>query len=237
MNVYVAFSLFALVILVYFVISELFTMLFRFAGLPGEKARFQVTSILTGCGFTTKESEIMLTTRTRRRLGRITMLFGYAFNITIVSAFINVFLSLKIAQIGSAFTGMLIPLAVIVFIFVFTRIPAVHSWGDRLIERLAGRIVHRGSVNTVMLIDYIGQESIALVTLQQVPEPYDGVPLSQTGLKSGENILVLHVERNDGKAVPATANTVFIPGDKLTIFGNYKTICRVFNAKESFVQS
>ena len=98
MNIYVAFSLFSLIILLYWVITELFTIFFRLTGLPEERARFQVISLLTGCGFTTKESEIVLSNRSRRRLARITMLFGYVFNITIVSAFINVFLSLKLAQ-------------------------------------------------------------------------------------------------------------------------------------------
>ncbi len=60
MNIYIAASLFSLIILLYWVISELFTMLFRLIGLPEEKARFQVTSLLTGCGFTTRESEMIL---------------------------------------------------------------------------------------------------------------------------------------------------------------------------------
>ena len=76
MNVYMALSLFSLMILLYWVITELFAILFRFTGLPDEKARFQVISLLTGTGFTTKESEIILSSRRRRRLARATMLFG-----------------------------------------------------------------------------------------------------------------------------------------------------------------
>ena len=113
MNIYAAFSLFSLIILLYWVITELFTIIFRFTGLPDEKARFQVISLLTGCGFTTRESEMILSSRRRRRLARITMLFGYVFNITIVSAFINVFLSLKVAQVEDYMLVVLIPLAVI----------------------------------------------------------------------------------------------------------------------------
>ena len=86
MNIYMALSLFSLIILLYWVITELFTILFRFTGLPDEKARFQVISLLTGCGYTTKESEMLLSTRQRRGLARATMLFGYVFNITIVTA-------------------------------------------------------------------------------------------------------------------------------------------------------
>ena len=55
MNIYMALTLFSLMILLYWIISELFTILFRFTGLPDEKARFQVMSLLTGCGFTTRD--------------------------------------------------------------------------------------------------------------------------------------------------------------------------------------
>ena len=119
MNLYMAISLFSLIILIYWIITELFTILFRFTGLPEEKARFQVISLITGCGFTTRESEMFLSNRRRRRLARITMLFGYVFNITIVSAFINVFLSLKLSQVEHYYLGILIPLAVVAIIFVF----------------------------------------------------------------------------------------------------------------------
>ena len=110
MNIYASASLFAIMILMYWVISEVFTVLFRLIGLPEEKARFQVTSLLTGTGFTTHESEMILSTRSRRRLARMTMLFGYVFNVTIVSAMINVFLSMKKTEIGSTAFGLLVPL-------------------------------------------------------------------------------------------------------------------------------
>ena len=139
MNLTMAISLFSLIILVYWVITELFTILFRFTGLPDERARFQVISLLTGCGYTTRESEMFLSNRRRRRLARITMLFGYVFNITIVSAFINVFLSLKLSQVEHYYLGILIPLAVVAVIFVFIRVPAVRAWGDGLLQKLADR--------------------------------------------------------------------------------------------------
>ena len=195
-------------------------MLFRFTGLPDDKARFQVISLLTGCGFTTHESELLLTTRSRRRLARITMLFGYVFNITIVSAFINVFLSLKVSELAADLVSSIIPLLAILFILAFMRVPKVRAWGDRLIEKLAGRIVHKDIANTIWLMDYIGQEPIAQVTLNEVPEAFQNKPLSASGLKLDYGILVMLVEPKGGKAEPASANTVFQPGDKLTVFGD-----------------
>lgn len=234
MNIYLAFTLFALIILGYWVISELFAMLFRFTGLPDEKARFQVVSLLTGCGFTTHESELLLSTKSRRRLARLTMLFGYVFNLTIVSAFINVFFSLKVSELAADLISSLIPLLVILFIFLSMRVPAVRAWGDRLIEKLAGHIIHRDTANTIWIMDYIGRDSIAQVTLHEVPEELEGKPLSQSGLKADNGILVMLVEPAGGKAEPAAAGTVFQPGDKLTVFGDYATISRVFHARERF---
>lgn len=55
MDITLALLLFSLIILLYWVITELFTFFFRLTGLPAEKARFQVISLLTGTGFTTRE--------------------------------------------------------------------------------------------------------------------------------------------------------------------------------------
>ena len=235
MNIVLALLLFSFIIILYWVITELFTFFFRLTGLPDEKARFQVISLLTGTGFTTRESEIILASRLRRRLARITMLFGYVFNITIVSAFINVFLSMKVVQVGYQFIGFLIPLATVALIFVFMRVPKIHAWGDNLFRHLADRIFDRKETfNAVMLVDYIGTETIAQVTLRQIPEEYRGVSLADTRLRADTGIMVMLVEHRGSKPVPATADTVFEVGDKLTVFGDYKTICGTFHAREHF---
>ena len=235
MNLVTAFSLFSLIILLYWVITELFTVLFHLTGLPDDKARFQVISLLTGCGFTTRESEMMLSNVHRRRLARITMLFGYVFNITIVSAFINVFLSLKVGQVQNFFIGVLIPLCVAALIMVFMRVPKIHAWGDNLLRSTADRIFDRKETfNAVMLVDYIGSESIAQVTIRHIPDEYRGLTLAETKLRADTGISVMLVERNGGKPEAPQADTVFEPGDKLTVFGDYQTICKTFHAREHF---
>lgn len=235
MDITLALLLFSLIILLYWVITELFTFFFRLTGLPAEKARFQVISLLTGTGFTTRESEMILSSRKRRRLARITMLFGYVFNITIVSAFINVFLSLKIVQVEKQFFGFLIPLVTVALIFIFMRVPKVHAWFDNLLKRSAERIFdRRETFNAVMLVDNIGNGSIAQVTLRCIPDEYQGLTLAETRLRPETGILVMLVESRGGKEVPASADTVFQAGDKLIVFGDYKTICKTFHAREHF---
>ena len=233
MNIYGAVLLFSFIILIYWVIIELFTFFFRLAGMPDDKARFQVISLLTGTGFTTKESEMILSSRRRRRLARVTMLFGYVFNITIVSAFINVFMSMKVEQVEHQFVGFVIPLGTIVAIFITMRIPRVRAWGENQLRRIADRIFDRQETfNAVMLLDNIGTESIVLLTLRHIPEEYRGVSLAETRLRPDTGIMVMLVEHKGEKPVAAGADTVFREGDKLTVFGNYKTICKTFHARE-----
>ena len=232
MNIYLAFTLFSLIVLIYWIIAEVFTMFFRFTGVSDEKARFQVISLLTGAGYTTRESEIFVSTRSRRRLARAIMMFGYVFNVTVISALINVFFSMKLSQVVSNMLGILIPLLAAFVIFLFIRIPRIRSWGENQIKKLVGKLLRRDKENSVLLIDYIGEDSIAQVLLHTVPEEFAGKPLSETGIRSKYNILVMIVDR--GKAEPANADTVFQPGDTLTVFGNFGTICRVFEAQARF---
>ena len=234
MNIYAAASLFAVLILLYWIISEVFTVLFRLIGLPEEKARFQVVSLLTGAGFTTRESEMILSSHSRRRLARITMLFGYVFNITFVSAVVNVFLSVGTGGFGSSLLSMLIPLATATAVLVLAKTREVRSWIDRRIERAADRFGSRRNLNTVMRIDELGYQYICRVNLKFVPEDLEGKTLSQLALKPKRKILVLMVEHADRSSEDPGAKTVFRPGDRITVCGEYRQICRVFQARERF---
>ena len=216
------------------VIAELFTILFRFTGLPDEKARFQVISLLTGCGFTTRESEMFLSSRSRRRMARITMLFGYVFNITIVSTLINVFISMKGAQSGEYILGIFVPLAEAALLVTLIRVPRIRGWVERKLEMLVNRFFRADQSNYAMIVDYIGEETIAVVTLLHVPEAMSGRTLAELNLRREQNLLVLLVEKPGEKAAPAGAETVFAAGDKLTVFGDYTRIREVFEAREQF---
>ena len=115
------------------------------------------------------------------------------------------------------------------------RVPKVHAWFDNLLKRTADRIFdRRETFNAVMLLDYIGSNSIAQVTLRHIPEEYQGLNLADTRLRAETGILVMLVEHRGGRIMPAHADTVFEVGDKLTVFGDYSAICKTFHAKEHF---
>ena len=235
MDIYPSLLLFTFIIIIYWVIIELFTFFFHLTGLTADRARFQVISLLTGTGFTTRESELVLSSRRRRRLARVTKLFGYVFNITIVSAFINVFLSMKLSQVSHHFLGFLIPLGTVALIFVLMRVPKIRARIDSFFLRFADRIFNRTEdFNAVLLVDNIGTESIVQVKLRHIPEEYRGLTLAETHLRAETGILVMLVERKGEKPAAPHADTILEVGDNLTVFGNYNTICKSFHAREHF---
>ena len=195
MNIYASASLLAILVLLYWVMTEVFTVLFRLIGLPEEKMNI--------------------------------------FNVAIVSILINVFLSFNNAALGKIY-GILIPLAAVTAVLILSRTWKIRKWLDRLIEQAAGKLSGNAGSNSIIIIDQIGNDCIAQVTLKHVPEVYRDKPLSQTGLKQEQNILVLLVERHDTRPATAVARTVFRDGDRLTVFGGYAAICAAFHAVERF---
>ena len=234
MTLFLASLLFSVIVLIYWIILELFTMMFRITGLPDDKARFQVLSILTGAGFTTRESESLISSRMRRRLAQVTMLFGYVFNVTIVSALVNIFFSIKSTQVDNIFVGIVIPLLIAALVIMLIRTRFVRKRIDRSLSRIAGKIMKQDKDNTVLLMDYIGHDSIANVILKKVPENLRGKTLAEARLKQEHNIMILLVERGGIRQEAAKADTVFMDGDRLTVFGRYSEISHVFQAEERF---
>lgn len=236
MQIYSAFILFSLIIIVYMIIAEVFIILFRFTGMNREKASFQVVSLLTGSGFTTDESELVTSSLPRRRLAKVTMMFGYVFNITFVSAFVNVFLSFKQAEIINFFYDVAIPVGVLILILAVLRIPQITAFEDRMLEKLISRIIRDKGYNNLTVIDNVGGKTLAGITLKHLPERLKDKTMADNGLKKEHGIIVLLVEDEKGMPNDVHASTVLKENEKITVLGDYNTICRIFHARERFVE-
>ncbi|MBQ2582517.1 MAG: TrkA C-terminal domain-containing protein [Erysipelotrichaceae bacterium] len=234
MNIYSAFTLFAFIILIYMIIAELFTVVFRFTGLDEEKARFQVVSLLTGAGFTTAESELVVSSKQRRKLARWIMMFGYVFNITFVSAFINIFLSLKQTEIHSILLDIAMPLGLVILLVAILRVPAIRNWTDKQIRKIIDRLMGGSDFNPLMVVDKVGDNSIITVLVKKLPDELSGRKLSDSELKSRHHILVLLVRPEGSQPSDAHADTMLKDGDEVTLYGDYQTICKVFHARELY---
>ena len=220
--------LFALFIIVYIVISDIITIFFRLTGMTEEKARFQVISLLTNSGFTTRESEAVVSNKIRRRLARATMLFGYAFTVTIVSTTVNFFMTLSRGELQALFIWIPILLCMLALFHVLRRSVYLKTRFDAWIECIGNRLMFGPDANPIVLLEDYGDMVVAHIYLQQVPRILQETPLRESEIMSRYNIMVMMVKKRDGEASQATADTILKPNDVIMVLGRRKDILEVF---------
>ena len=228
MTLSVSISLFFAVAVLYILIIDIFTILFRMSGLTEEKAKFQVISLLTNSGYTTQESELIMGKLLRRRLARTIMLFGYIFSITIVTAFVNVVLNLPKA-IQEDFWTLTVRLAVVFVIFMIVkRVPGAKQRFNDLIEKMGRKWMFRGSVNIVSVVDQYAKGVVAGVSIAAVPDSIQGKSLGESGLMENFGVRIILIQRGGEVMEYITRDTKIEKGDKLVVFGKLEKIRSLF---------
>lgn len=231
-NIVSSLILLALFVIVFGLIIEVFTVLFQLTGLTREKARTQVISLLTNCGFTTSESELVLSSKRRRRLARVAMLLGYAFAVVIVSLLVNMFMEFKQAEVAQM-VGMVVFLGLFFLCYVVVmRLKRVQKAFDALIERLGNRVLFGKQSNVLVLIDILRENAMVEVVADHLPPCLKGCCLAESGLKERHHIQILYIKRNGESLRPLNGETRVEQGDFLLLFGEYKEIRAVFERPE-----
>lgn len=137
MNILAAFIVFDILIIVYELLIQIFSALYELSGLTKEQARFQVTSLLTGTGFTTSESEKMLETKKRRRVTRDIMIVSYIFNISIISTLITLLTSTQEASFYDMIIGFIVSILVIILLFIMKKIKTIREATEKAMLKIA----------------------------------------------------------------------------------------------------
>lgn len=215
-------------ILIYIVVIEIFTVLLRMTGITTDKARTQVISMLTSCGFTTGESELILSSRIRRKLAQVIMLCGHAFSVVIVSVLVNLFLSLNQTELRELVIPTIMLLVFMVTVLLIMHLKPVRHWFDQKIERISSRYIYGKNQNALVLVDTYRKRAMVEVLLVSVPIFLAGVSLSKSRLKEEFDIQILSVTRHGEPLEPLDGESVLGTGDALLLFGNYKNIRKVF---------
>ncbi len=231
MEIIGSFIVFVLFIFIYLVIVEVFVMLFRITGMSDEKARFQVISMLTNSGFTTREAEYVVNSKKRRKLAKIVMMFGYAFTVTIVSTVVNI-----IFQFTDNFTGgaaAFIPVIVVLILvsWFFKKNKWVNSLVDRFIKFITDKYIYGDNFNPIIVVDEHGSLVIARVELKIMPQELVDVELGDSTIKTEHGINVLLKTSQEGEVLPQR-NTTFAVGDTIVVMGKEVDIRRVFGLKK-----
>lgn len=216
-------------IMVYLILIHIFTVLLRITGLTNEKAKFQAISLLTSCGFTTSESEIIANDRARRKIAIVAMITGYAFSVIIVSLTFNLLVNLNQAQTSSTLKVIVIAAAIFIGLLIFFQLPFVKKNNERIIAKIALKIIQRKQYdNTITILDSYGKDAICEIMINNLPEIFEDKKLSEVRIRDTYKLNMLMIKRKN-KVVDITKNTIVQYHDVVVVFGPYQNIKDLFS--------
>lgn len=220
--------LFTFVIILFMIIAEIFTVLFRLTGLSEEKARFQTISLLTTCGYSTKESEIIMSVSSRRRLARVAMIIGYVFSACLISAIVTLIFNLSQPEQNQIWLPLLICAGAILLIVLLFKIKFIKKGFDNIIFKLGHKLSLKKNQNLIKIIDNYGPNSIAEITLSILPENFIEKTIEQLKIKQNYGILILAITRGSKTISNVQKEDIFHKDDIVTVYGNIANIKEVF---------
>ncbi len=209
----------------------MFYTIFRFTGLNKDKARFQTLSLLTTAGYTTSESEDVVTSQKRRKIAMFAMFFGYMFSVVIASSIINLSIGFVGKTRGTNIMNVIVIIIAIVIIFYVTRSKRVTGWLNNLIKhRIEKYISSKQQVNPLYVLDTHSKFVICEVLVTNVPENLKNKTMAEAEVRQRFEVSVLTVKRgNEIKTIDACED-IITKGDRVIVFGDMSKIKTLFHS-------
>lgn len=223
MSIFVVFISF---VLLFLIVVEVFSILLKLTGLHHKKARFQVISLLTSTGFSTKESEQIVQHPTRRKIASMIMIFGYASSVTLVSFVI------KILEKDARSISILVVIfaIMVVVLYLLSKI--------EIIDKIEAYLEDNIRTNSLWLkFDENEQEIISRNKGYGIVEIYlkEGHKIIDKSIEECKltsiEIQILCIDKNGELVKFPTKEYVFAVKDRITVYGNLKNINMLFNSK------
>jgi K+/H+ antiporter YhaU regulatory subunit KhtT len=211
-----------------FLITRVAAVALRATGMSADAARFQARSAFSGVGFTTLESEDILTHPGRRKIVLALMALSGA-------GVATTFASLLLSFVGTS--GYRQPagrLAILVIGLSLIGWVASSRWVDRhlsrLIERVLARTTDLDARDYVRLLDIQGDHSIDEITVEP-GEWLEGRLICDLQL-ANEGVVVLGIRRPNGRYTGApTGMTPIRLGDTVVVYGRTSALNELRNRR------
>jgi Trk K+ transport system NAD-binding subunit len=230
--------LFILTLIISFIAVRIGAIAFQLTGLEWSLAKFQALSCFTGTGFTTKESELITSSKQRRKIASILMVLGNAGLVIMISTLANslvpqetVFsklsrsiIPLNIQQylVKWVNLGVIVLLVYMIYI-VFTREKISMIMTNFLRRRIIKKELFK-SVSFEELLLATGGYGVSKIIVCAGSPALDK-SLSESQLRR-HDITVLAITR-DGHTIPnPSADTKILLNDELICFGKLESIRR-----------
>ena len=220
-------------VMIYLILIHIFSVLFRITGLTKQKAKFQAISLLTCCGFTTTESEIIASDKARRKIAVVAMITGYAFSVIIVSLVLNLLLRLDQSQTSSTLKVILVASGAFIGFIIFFQLPFIKKAFEGMIAKIAMKVMRKNNFeNTITILDAYGKEAICEILINNMPDILEDTPLYEAHLRDNYKINILMLKRKN-KIVEITKDTILQHRDVIVVFGLYQGVKDLFSIKVS----
>ncbi|WP_425802998.1 TrkA C-terminal domain-containing protein [Desulfitobacterium sp. Sab5] len=194
--------------------------------MPEEKAKFQVISLVTGVGFTTKESEIVTRNPDIRRIAQFIMLTGYLGTATSISFLINI--------LRSEVKPLDIVILLILLLVVLWLLSNKHLtlYIDMVFERfIFKQMKKRSSKNIYTMLKQSSDYGLYQIYVKGT-HPMVGKKLIDANLKENK-IQVLNVDKGDQIILFPEADYIIQQGDTLLVYGKITNIIKYFELKRN----
>lgn len=192
----------------------------RLTGLEESRANFQAISAVTGTGFTTRESELVVADPRRRRIVSFLMIFGNVVIVMLISLLVGSFaavartvekwyLEYGIAVLVLAVGGLLLYL-------VLRSRGLTRRWNRWVNEKLTSRLKlrERPVAEVLSLAEGYGVAEIRV----EAASPCAGKTLAEADLRAA-GLLVLAIRRGEEALPSPSAGERIRPGDRLVCYG------------------
>ena len=227
--------IFVIVLLVSFIGVRIGAIAFQLTGLEWSLAKFQALSCFTGTGFTTKESELIVSNLQRRKIASVLMVLGNAGFVTMIATVVNSLRpSVGKARISLPFLKDFIPsvllpwvnFAVIILLFwLLYKLFTSSGSAQGLTNFLRRFILKKDIIKPVTFEELLittGGYGVSRITIRP-DSPILHKTIMESKLRS-QDITVLAIVRGHETFPNPSADRTFMLDDELICFGKLENI-------------
>lgn len=222
--------IFLVIFIMLWLLIEIIAIVMKLTGLELSKARFQIISILTHTGFTSRESELIVQHPTRRKIASILMVVSYVAQITLITLLFDVLnnATKDLLSISIALT------VVLVIIIISTQVDSLSRRFDRFAERLLKNKIKK--INSNNRIDQLLNLSPEFSIYELIVDTDSFIcrkTLRELHLKE-HFVQVLKIDRGSEMIDFPLADTQILAGDRMIVYGKIEALTNlIMNGKEA----
>ncbi|MEA1926610.1 MAG: TrkA C-terminal domain-containing protein [Candidatus Auribacterota bacterium] len=222
--------LFIVTIMVSVLVVRVGAVAFNLTGLKWNQAKFQAMSCFTGTGFTTRESELVVTSPRRRKIATYLIIVGHAGFVAMIATFANsIGPNIFISRFDLPFLRSVIPpgllpwinlVIIILAIYATFRIIPRTRLAHKITALVKSTILKRGIIHPEIFEELMiapGGYGVSRIEIDQGNPAVDKT-IAATDIKR-HDISVLILERGSKTIANPPGDTKILAGDQLVCFG------------------